>query len=486
VSEARFKVVIIGAGFGGLGMGIELVRAGIHDFVILDKGDDVGGCWRENRYPGAACDVPSHLYSFSFEPQSTWSRKFAPQAEILTYLAHCADRYGLRPHLRLNAEVRAAEFDAASGEWVVETTDEKRLRARFLVTACGQLSRPAYPRIPGLDRFGGVRFHSAHWNHAYDLTGKRVAVIGTGASAIQFVPAIAPAVGQLHLFQRSAAYVLPKPDREYCALERSVYRWLPALLALSRGKIYLTNESRALAFFYYPRLLDLYRWAFRRHLFRSVRDPALRRKLTPDYPLGCKRILISNDYYPALARPNVEVVTDAINEVDVRGVATADGRHRPVDAILFGTGFCATEFLAPMQVRGLDGRDLNVAWRDGAEAYLGMNVSGFPNLFILYGPNTNLGHNSIIYMLEGQIRYVLDCLRELQRSGIRHLDVRPEVQRRFNAGLQNQLSNSVWASGCTSWYQTASGRHTNNWPGFTFAYRRLTRVPNFEHYALAR
>ncbi len=482
----RFRVIIIGAGFGGLGLAIQLQKAGVHDFVILEKADEVGGVWRENCYPGAACDVPSHLYSFSFAPATDWSRRFAPQPEIFAYLRRITDEHGLRAHLRLGTEVAAADFDDAAGEWRVTTATGEELRARVLVAACGQLSRPQLPRIAGRERFAGVQFHSARWRHDVDLAGRRVAVIGTGASAIQFVPEIAPRVGRLELFQRSAAYVIPKPDRAYPAWQRALYRDLPALALASRARTYVANESRGLALFLFPSLLKLYERLFRRHLERAIADPELRRKLTPDYPLGCKRILISNDYYPALARPNVDVVTDPIREIDERGVVTADGRRWPVDVIVYGTGFAASEFLAPMRVRGRDGRDLNEAWAAGAEAYLGMSVSGFPNLFVLYGPNTNLGHNSILFMLEGQFAYVLQGLAALERRNLRWLDVRADVQRRFNDALQDQLERSVWASGCTSWYQTADGRQTNNWPGFTFTYRRLVRTLDLDDYDVAR
>jgi cation diffusion facilitator CzcD-associated flavoprotein CzcO len=464
------QAIIVGAGFGGLGMAIRLKQRGEQRFVILEKADDLGGCWRDNTYPGAACDIPSHLYSFSFEPSWRWTRAYAPQPEILAYLRTCAAKYGLRDHLRCGVEVKSAAFDADRGIWVVDTGTEQ-LEARTLIVACGQLSRPAYPNIRGLERFAGTQFHSARWNHDYPLDGKRVAVIGTGASAIQFVPAIAPRVGQLHLFQRSPPHVIPKPDREFSRWERALHRRVPSVGAARRARIYANNEARAFTLAF-PQLTRAYQWLFRRHLEQQIRDPELRRKLTPDYPIGCKRVLISNDYYPALERPNAEVVTDAIREVTERGVVTGDGRERAVDAIIFGTGFTANEFLAPMTIRGPRGT-LDEAWRGGAEAYLGMTISGFPNLFVLYGPNTNLGHNSIIYMLESQFDYVMQALDELHR--VRHLDVRPDVQAAFNTSLQQQLADSVWAGDCTSWYKTASGKVTNNWPGYTFTYRRRTR-----------
>ncbi|HEX8819507.1 MAG TPA: NAD(P)/FAD-dependent oxidoreductase [Archangium sp.] len=481
-TSAPLQALIIGAGFGGLGMAIQLRKAGLEDFLLLEKAEDVGGCWRDNHYPGAACDVPSHLYSFSFEPKADWSRRFAPRAEILDYLRHCADKYGLRSRIRFGQEVSAARFDEASGVWEVSTATGELLRTRVLISACGQLSRPAWPRLTGLERFEGPRFHSARWRHDVVLEGKRVAVIGTGASAIQFVPPVASRVQRLFLFQRSAPYVIPRPDRAYRPWEHALLRRVPWLQKLSRTFTYLQYEARVLGFFTFPVVMKLLERRFRRLLEREIAHPELRRKLTPDYPMGCKRILISNDYYAALSRPNVEVVSETIREVTARGVVTADGREHEVDALIFGTGFTATEFLSPMRVFGRGGRELNEVWREGAEAYLGVTVSGFPNFFMLYGPNTNLGHNSIVFMLESQIRYVLACMRVLREHHLRFLDVRPDAQRDFNARLQQALHHSVWEGGCTSWYKTAEGKNTNNWPGFTFLYRRHTRAPKLAHY----
>ncbi|MGH8435204.1 MAG: flavin-containing monooxygenase [Pseudomonas sp.] len=485
-SATPLRVLIIGSGFAGMGLAIQLQKAGISDFLLLEKGAEVGGTWRDNRYPGAACDVPSHLYSFSFEPKTNWSRKFAPQAEIFAYLKHCADKYGLRRKIRFNTEVAGAEFDESAGLWRVTSVAGEVFIAQALVSACGQLNRPSYPRIPGLQTFQGEAFHSARWDHAYDLRGKRVAVIGTGASAIQFIPEIAPQVAQLHLFQRSAAYVIAKPDRAYRPWELAVMRRLPGLQKLDRMLKYIQHESRVLAFATFPPLMRVMKLAFRLHLARGIQDSVSRRQLTPDYPMGCKRILISNDYYPALARPNVEIVTEDISAVTARGVVTADGREREVDAIIYGTGFAATDFLAPMQIRGLGGRELNQAWQEGAEAYLGISVSGFPNLFILYGPNTNLGHNSIVYMLESQFPYVLGCIQQLAAQGLRYLDVKAGVQQAFNLRLQKAIHHSIWEQGCTSWYKTVAGKNTNNWPGFTFTYRLQVRAPELKHYDCTR
>ncbi len=484
--SAAVRVLIIGAGFAGLGLAIRLKQAGIDDFLILEKAGDVGGCWRENRYPGAACDVPSHLYSFSFEPKADWSRKFAPQAEILDYARHCADKYGLRERIRFHREVSAASFDEAAGEWRVTCTNGEALRAQSLVCALGQLSRPLIPHLPGIERFQGKAFHSAQWDAEAPLEGRRVAVVGTGASAIQFVPQIAPKVAELLLFQRSAAYVIPKPDRPYADWERRLKARLPWLQRLDRGLKYVQHEARALAFTVFPPLMKMMRLSFHRHLHRGIPDAGLRARLEPDYPLGCKRILISNDYYPALARSNVKLVDTGIREVTEDAIVTRDGQRHPVDTIIYGTGFAATEFLAPMRVQGLGGRELNQAWKEGAEAYKGISVSGFPNLFILYGPNTNLGHNSIIYMLESQFPYVLGCLQRIRREGLKYLDVKPQVQQRFNQHLQHELRHTIWERGCNSWYKTANGRNTVNWPGFTFRYRQQTRQPEFADYDCIR
>ncbi len=450
-AAAPLRVLIIGAGFAGVGLAIQLQKRGIDDFLVLEKAASVGGTWRDNHYPGAACDVPSHLYSYSFEPKTDWSRKFAPQAEIVAYIQHCVDKHQLAGKIRCNMEVASAEFEQASGLWRVIGKDGQHYLAQGLVSACGQLNQPAYPRIPGLESFAGEAFHSARWNHAYDLAGKRVAVIGTGASAIQFVPEIVPKVQHLTLFQRSAAYVISKPDRAYKRWELALLRRWPWLQQIDRGLKYVQHEVRALAFIHFPVLMKLFQFSFQRHLAAAIVDPERQRQLQPDYPLGCKRILISNNYFPALAQGNVEIVNQAIQSITPHGVVTADGREHPVDALIYGTGFAATDFLAPMQIKGLDGVELNQAWRDGAEAYKGISVNGFPNLFLLYGPNTNLGHNSILYMLESQFAYVLNCLDALQQQGLRYMDVKPQVQQRFNQHLQQVIRHSIWEQGCTSW-----------------------------------
>ncbi len=479
-----YRVLIIGTGFAGLGMAVALRKAGIEDFAILEKAGDVGGVWRDNAYPGAACDVPSHLYSFSFEPNPRWSRVFAPQAEILEYLRHCARRYDLLRHVRFQSEVASAVWDEAGQRWVVQLQDGQRLAAQFLVSGTGQLSRPALPAIAGIESFAGPSFHSARWDHGVDLAGKRVAVIGTGASAIQFVPAIAGQVEALHVFQRSPSHMMPRPDRAYSGLEKALFRFVPGATRLHRAWIYAKYESRALAF---TRFKGLMQWAvgrpFRKMLERQVPDTALRETLTPSYPIGCKRILLSSEYLATMARPNVHVQTGAIERVEPDGIRTRDGQLHRADVIVYGTGFAATEFLSPMKITGRGRLDLNAAWQRGAAAYLGITVPGFPNFFMLYGPNTNLGHNSIVYMIESQIAHVMRCIRAMDRAGAAAIE--PDAQRfdRYNRHIQQRLRQTVW-NGCTSWYVDANGHNSTNWPGFTFSYRAATRWSGLHAYRL--
>jgi cyclohexanone monooxygenase len=474
-----WAVLVIGAGFGGLGMAIELGRAGEHDVLLLEKGSDVGGVWRENTYPGAACDVPSHLYSFSFEPNPHWSRTYSPQAEILDYLRHCADKYAVRQKIRFGCEVRAAAFDESTALWRVEWTDAAGCahagHAHALVSAVGLLSRPALPAVSGLETFAGPMFHSAQWNHDVALKGRRIAVIGTGASAIQFVPVLARDAAQLTVFQRTPSYILPRADRAYTQRERRRFARWPGLMTAHRALIYAAHDSRAIAFTRLRWLMDFVGGMPARRLLRQqVPDAALRARMTPRYPIGCKRILISNDWLPTFSRPNVELVTEAIEAVTPTGVRVAGGREIAVDAIVLGTGFAASEFLAPMEIRGRGGVRLNDAWRHGAQAWLGITVPGFPNFFMIYGPNTNLGHNSIVFMLECQVAHVLRCLRKLRTEHGATIEMTAAPFEHYNARLQQRSQQTVFA-GCTSWYVDAQGRHTVNWPGFTTTYRWLTR-----------
>ncbi len=477
-----WTAIIIGTGFAGLGMAVALKKNGIHDFLIVEKAKDVGGVWRDNSYPGAACDVPSHLYSFSFFPNPNWTRKFAPQQEIWSYLQDCACAYQLLGNIQFDSEVRSADYHEQTRRWRVVLTNGTELYSQFLITAMGQLSRPALPKIEGMGNFKGQAFHSAKWNHDVDLTGQRVAVIGTGASATQFVPAIATRVKSMSVFQRSPAYILPRPDRAYGAFERALCRWLPGFMKLQRLKTYLQYESQALAFTRFKSLMQLAGGLpFRALLKRQVADPLLRQKMTPQYPIGCKRILLSSDYLATFNQTHVTLVTDAIRHITPLGIETTDGKVHEVDIIVYGTGFAATEFLAPLSVKGRDGKDLHAAWAQGAKAYLGITVPDFPNLFLLYGPNTNLGHNSIVHMLESQIAHVMRCLHALRANNAQAIEVRPDVYAAYTAHIQNRLSRTVWM-GCTSWYVDERGYNSTNWPGFTLSYRWLTRTARMSAY----
>ncbi|PXX91781.1 4-hydroxyacetophenone monooxygenase [Marinobacter vulgaris] len=475
VDASSPSILIIGTGFGGLGMAIELKNSGIHSFTMLEKASGVGGTWRDNTYPGAACDVQSHFYSFSFEPKHDWSRKFGMQPEILGYMEQCVAKYGLAGHIRFNKEVASAGFDEDTNQWTVTTIDGDVFTVDILITATGQLNQPAWPNLPGMETFNGRVFHSARWDHDYELNGKNVGVIGTGASAIQFVPEIVPRVKSLSLFQRSAAWVLPKPDRPFYRWEQTLFQKIPAWDRLYRYLIYWKNESRALAFTRFNSLLEIFAWQAKRFAKSEVRDPHKLRNLIPDYQIGCKRILISNDWYRAIDQSHVDLVTTGIERIVEDGVVTSDGALHRVDALIVGTGFAASEFLSPMKITGRNGLSLNQAWANGSEAYKGMTVSGFPNLFMLYGPNTNLAHNSIVYMLESQFRYVLSCIETLRAEPGVAMDVKPDRLRDFSATVQKKLQTSVWESGCHSWYLDKNGKNTVNWPGFTFAYRKETR-----------
>jgi cation diffusion facilitator CzcD-associated flavoprotein CzcO len=472
--QQEVRVAIVGSGFSGLGMAIRLRQAGIEDFVVLERADEIGGTWRDNSYPGCACDVPSHLYSFSFAPNPDWTSTFSSQPEIWAYLRACAERYGVMGHVRFGHEVRDAAWDDDAQRWRIETS-RGSLTAQALVLGTGPLSEPVIPDLPGLDSFEGTTFHSATWDHEHDLGGARVAVVGTGASAIQFVPKVQRRAGRLHVFQRTAPWIMPRPDRPLKAWERRLYRMLPAAQLLMRTGIYWGRESFVFGF-RHPRVMRLAERLALRHLHHQVRDPELRRKLTPTYRMGCKRVLISNDYLPALGRPNVELVTDAIAEVRARSIVTADGVEREVDTIIFGTGFHVTDMPAAERIRGRDGLSLAEHWQGSPQAHMGAMVAGYPNLFFLVGPNTGLGHNSIVFMIESQCNYVLSALGLMERHGAAELDVRSEAQASYNAALQERMRGTVWtAGGCASWYLDATGRNTTLWPSFTWPFRERTR-----------
>ncbi|MCK2221006.1 NAD(P)/FAD-dependent oxidoreductase [Actinomadura sp. ATCC 31491] len=468
-------IVIVGAGFAGICMAVKLKEAGYHDFVVLEKAGEPGGTWRDNTYPGCACDVPSHMYSYSFELNPGWSRMFAPQEEIQRYLRSCADKYGVTPHIRHGSAVTGLEYDDGRRSWTVTTEGGATMRANAVVSAIGALHIPKFPDIPGREAFAGPAFHSAAWDHSADLTGKRVAVIGTGASAVQIVPRIAPEAAHVTVFQRTPPWLHPKPDFAFSPAARRLLR-LPGAARALRDGIYWALETRALGFAVHPSLMAAHERLALRHLERQVPDPGLRRALTPGYRIGCKRILISSDYYPALMRDDVSLVTDAVTEIRERSLLDAAGREHPADVIVYGTGFKVVDALAGRHITGRGGRRIQDAWSKGVEAYYGIATSGFPNLFFLLGPNTGLGHNSVVFMIESQARYVVECLRLLSRTQARALDVRQEAQAAFNRRLRARLDPMVWnAGGCHSWYLDEHGVNRTIWPGFSFEYWARTR-----------
>jgi cation diffusion facilitator CzcD-associated flavoprotein CzcO len=477
------RTVIVGTGFSGIGMAIRLLRDGERDFVLLERAGEVGGTWRDNTYPGCRCDVPSHLYSFSFAPNPNWSSTFSPQPEILAYLRDVATRFGVVPHIRFETELRSADWDESQARWLIETS-QGPLSADVLITAQGPLSEPLVPELPGLDTFAGTTFHSARWDHDHHLAGERVAVIGTGASAIQFVPKIQPEVERMHVFQRTPPWIMPHPNRRLSDLERKVYNRLPAAQLAMRAGIYWARETFVLQF----RNERMRRLATRlalRQLEEQVPDPELRKQLTPHYELGCKRILPTDEWYPALMQPNVELVTGGIREIRPHSIVSADGTEREVDTIIFGTGFHVTDIPIAEQVRGRDGRTLAETWGGSPNAYKGAAVAGFPNLFFLVGPNTGLGHNSIVFMIESQINYVAGALGALRGRGAGYLDVRPDAQAAYNDHIDRMTEGTVWVSGgCSSYYIDARGRNSTIWPTFTWPFRRRTREFDEAAYAV--
>ena len=465
------SITIIGAGFGGLGTAIELRWAGYTDVTILEKADGVGGVWRENTYPNAACDVPSSLYSWSFAPNPEWPHRYSRQDEILAYIERTAQEQGVMDLVRTGVEVTSAAYDEQAGSWRLTTDTGETIETDVVVTAVGQLSRPSIPELPGRDTFAGPAFHSAEWDHDVDLPGKRIAVLGTGASAIQFVPGIQPIAGQVTVFQRSAPYVAAKPDREYTRTHNRLFRRYPKTQAFGRGLTWVVTERFNSSLINGTPLKKLVELGWRAQLRKDIRDPELRAKLKPDYVFGCKRVLFSNDWYSTLARPNVDIVTEPVVEVLPEGVRSGDGRVHEVDVIIYGTGFAATEFLAPIQVTGVDGADLHARWKTGARAYLGLCMPDFPNLFVVYGPNTNLGGSSVINMLEAASGAITTLLRHTESQGARSIAVRPDVEERYDEEIQDRLNSSVWAS-CHNWYHQDGGRISTNWPGLVAEYQR--------------
>lgn len=466
------RIAIIGAGFAGLGMAVRLKQVGIDDFVILERAEDIGGTWRDNGYPGCAVDVQSHLYSFSFAPNPDWSHVYAPQAEIWDYIQTIARRHAVLPHVRFGHEVVGGEWDESAQHWILRTT-KGEVRAQFVVSSMGPLSNPMAPDIPGLDTFAGHTFHSARWDHGHELAGKRVGVIGTGSSAAQFIPEIQPEVGRLTVFQRTAHWTFPRRNRAITATERRLYRRVPKLQKLARARQYLFRELIAFGFLRDGRSRFLETIAKRR-LRQQVSDPELRGKLTPDYAFGCKRIVVTDDFHPALTMPNVDVVTESISEIVPAGVRTEDGVLHELDTLILGTGFEVMPVADPLC--GRDGVPLAKRWSERRAAYLGTTVSGYPNYFMLVGPNTATGHTSVLLYAEAQIEYVIQCVQHLRHTSADSLDVRPEVQDAFVADIRERLKGTVWTGGgCVSWYLDSDGGSSVLWPGFTWQFRAALR-----------
>ena len=470
----RVRVLVVGAGFAGLGTAIKLDENGLGDFLVVERGATVGGTWRDNTYPGAACDVPSQLYSFSFAPNPDWSRSFSPQPEIQAYLEKTAQRAGVLDRFRFGVTVEDIAYDEDEQHWTV-STDAGDLVADIVVTGSGGLSEPRLPEIEGIESFTGEIFHSARWNHDYDLTGKRVAVIGTGASAIQIVPEVAKQVAHLDVYQRTAPWVMPRRDREYTRLEKLGFRYLPFMQKAYRTGIYWGRECFVPGFTVNPKLAAPAAKMALQNIERGISDPELRKAVTPNFQIGCKRILISNDYYPTLDQDHVDLVTDGISAITPGGIVTSDGTTREVDAIIVATGFYTTEQPIAHHIKGRDGRTLADAWRtDGMAAYKGTTISGFPNLFQIVGPNTGLGHSSMVFIIESQIAYIVSALQQMGQHEIATVEPTPEAQQAWNDDIQRRMQRTVWnTGGCASWYLDDHGRNVTLWPRTTFKFRQL-------------
>ena len=479
------RVAVIGTGFSGIGAAVRMKRAGLHDFVLLERADAIGGTWRDNTYPGCACDVPSHLYSFSFAPNPRWPRSFSAQPDIRRYLEEVVDRFGVRPHVRFGTDVLDASWAETENVWHLRTTTGD-LTATVLVSAAGPLSDPRIPDVPGLARFGGEVFHSSRWNHDYDLTGKRVAVIGTGASAIQFVPEIQPLVGELTVFQRTAPWILPRADRPITAVERAAFSRSALAHKAARAGVYLIREAEVPGFVLTPAILRVAEIAGRAHIRRGIRNPSLRAAVTPTFRLGCKRVLLSNDWYPALDQPNVSLVGTGLKAVDGNTVVGSDGTRREVDVIIFGTGFHVTDMPIARRITGRGGVRLSDRWAaDGMSALRGTTVHGYPNLFLMIGPNSGLSHSSMVYIIESQLNYLMDALTTMDRHQLGVVEVREDAQWRWNELLQRRMNRTIWVNGgCRSWYQDAQGRITTQWPSSTWRFRLATRTFEVGEYHL--
>lgn len=485
-TNKNISILITGTGFSGVCVGIQLKKAGFHNFKIVEKANDVGGTWRDNTYPGAACDVKSNLYSFSFEPNPNWTREYSPQPEILQYIKHCVQKYDLAQHIIFDWEVKAAKYHEEEGVWELTNQRKEKLTANITIVGNGPLHIPSLPNIEGIEDFKGAVFHSAQWNHNYDLTNKNVCVIGTGASAIQFVPEIQPHVKNLYLMQRTAPWVLPKPDGNFSSTESVLFEKIPFIQKLSRQFIYYFNEAQVVGMMYEDKILKIGEYIGKWHINKYIKDKDKRQKLTPNFKLGCKRVLLSNNYYPALAQNNVDIVTDGIQKFTKDSVITKDGKARKIDAIILGTGFHVADSFQYYNVKGRNGAALKEVLGNAPEAYYGTSIHQFPNLFMMLGPNTGLGHNSMVYMIESQTNYIIDAIQKMTQQGIKSIEVRKDIQTKFNEELQKKLEGTIWLSGCKSWYLSEDGKNHTVWPGFTLEFRNRTKKINLDDYQIKK
>lgn len=478
-----YSAIIIGSGFSGICLGIQLKAKGIHDFIILEKATELGGTWRENTYPGAECDIPSALYSYSFEPYPYWEYKWSHQPQILEYLKHCANKYEILPHINFQKELTAAEWNEEKGIWKVTTKDGSIFYSKTFTTAIGQLHHPSTPNFKGKDTFEGVAFHSAKWNHNIPLNHKVVGVIGTGASASQFIPQVAQEAKQVIVFQRSPNWMLPKQDRLYKEWEKNLVRRFPFLLKMYRLKIWLLGGAM---FFLMKNKNQFFRkifqWKTKRYIRKSIDDPELRKKLVPKYPMGAKRVLFSDDFYPSINQKNVSVITSPIQKITPSGIQTSDSVIHPMEVMIFGTGFKTNPFLIGLDIKGKNGITIQEVWKDSPKNYLGITVNGFPNLFMMYGPNTNLGHNSIVIMSEAQANYIVQCVEEMKKNNWKSLEVKKEVLEKYHDSIQQRLRKMIWTKIETSWYQSKNGDIPNNYPGRTMEYMRRTKRVDFSDF----
>lgn len=481
---AHADIAIIGAGFSGLGMAVNLTQRGFDDFVVVERGTDVGGTWHFNTYPGCACDVPSHLYSFSFHQKPDWERTYSLQPQIRTYLRSTAEEFDLYPRIRFETTVDGARWDEGAMCWRIETSAGE-MTARVLIGAWGPLFEPKLPAVPGAESFEGETFHSARWDHDFDPRGKRIAAIGTGASAIQFVPEIAPEAEQLYVFQRTPPWVLPHTARATSRFERKLYARLPRLQEALRAGVYSARELLVLGFVKFPPAMKLVGRLALRHQRSQIDDPELREKVRPDYDIGCKRILPSNEWYPALGRDNVELVTEGVAEIKPRSIVADDGTEVEVDAIIYGTGFHVTDPPASRTIIGRGGRSLAQHWGETMAAHAGSTVPEFPNLFMVIGPNTGLGHSSMVYMIESHVNYIVGALEQMSRRDAGVVEVTEQAYREFIAEIDRKMEGTIWSSGCDSWYTDASGRNSTLWPDWTWKFRRRTRDFDSDAYSFA-